>query len=79
VAAGHLPSDLALDLRDSLQFLMTLKLSAGLAELDTGRKVSGGVRTDRLSSLERDLLKDAFAVVKRFKALVRHQFRLDAL
>ena len=78
-AAGHMSSDLALDLRDSLQFLMTLKLNAGLAELDTGRKVSGGVRTDRLSSLERDLLKDALAVVKRFKALVRHQFRLETL
>src|SRR4029453_16329143 len=59
VAARHLSSDLPLDFRDSLQFLMTLKLKAGLAEIDTGRKVSGGVRTDRLSSLERDLLKDA--------------------
>ena len=38
----------------------------------------GGVRTDRLGSLERDLLKDTLAVVKRFKALVRHQFQLEA-
>jgi CBS domain-containing protein len=30
-----------------------------------------------LSSLERDLLKDALAVVNRFKALVRHQFHLE--
>jgi CBS domain-containing protein len=39
--------------------------------------VSGGVSTDRLSSLERDLLKDALAVVKRLKALVRYQFKLE--
>ena len=78
VAKGRLPAALATDLVDSLHFLMGLKLKAGLAELDAKRQVSGGVRTDRLGSLERDLLKDALAVVKRFKALVRHQFMLEA-
>ena len=78
VAAGRLPAQMATDLTDSLHFLMALKLKAGLAECDTGRSFSGGVPTDRLSSLERDLLKDALAVVKRFKALVRHQFHLEA-
>ena len=77
VAAGRLPGALATDLADCLQFLIGLKLKAGLAELDAGAAVSGGVRADRLSSLERDLLKDALAVVKRFKALVRNQFHLE--
>jgi len=79
VAAGRLPADLATDLADALHFLMGLRLKAGLEELDTRRPVSGGVQLDRLSSLERDLLKDALAVVKRFKALVRHQFHLEAV
>lgn len=78
VAAGRLASDYAADLADSLHFLMGLKLQAGLAELETTGMVSGGVRRDRLSSLERDLLKDALAVVKRFKVIVRSQFHLDA-
>jgi len=78
VAAGRLSSGFATDLADSLHFLMGLKLKAGLAELDTGGTLSGGVRSDRLSSLERDLLKDSLAVVKRFKAIVRHQFHLEA-
>jgi len=77
VAAGRLPQDMAADLGDALQFLMALRLKAGLAELDTGRRASGGVQLDRLSSLERDLLKDALAVVKRFRALVRHRYHLD--
>ena len=77
VGAGLLPRDMATDLADALQFLMALKLRAGLAELDTGRPVSGGVRVDRLSSLERDLLKDALAVVKRLRTLVRHRYHLD--
>ncbi len=78
VAAGRLPAALATDLADSMHFLMGLKLKAGLAEIDAERPVSGGVPTGRLSSLERDLLKDSLAVVKRFKTLVRHQFHLEA-
>jgi len=78
VAAGRLSSHFATDLADSLHLLMGLKLKAGLAELDTAGTVSGAVRSDRLSSLERDLLKDAMAVVKRFKAIVRNQFHLEA-
>ena len=78
VGAGVLPRDMATDLADALQFLIALKLRAGLAELDTGRPVSGGVHLARLSSLERDLLKDALAVVKRFRTLVRHRYHLDA-
>ena len=77
VAANRLPARFATDIKDTLQFLMGLKLKAGLAELDSGGVPSGGVRTDQLSTLERDLLKDALAVVKRFKALVRNQFHLE--
>jgi CBS domain-containing protein len=77
VAAGRLPAALATDLTDSLHFLIGLRLKAGLAEIDTDRPVTGGVDPDRLSSLERDLLKDALAVVKRFKTLVRHRFHLE--
>ncbi len=78
VAKGRLSAELATDLADSLHFLMGLKLKAGLAELDAELPVSGAVRIDRLGSLERDLLKDSLAVVKRFKALLRHQFLLEA-
>ena len=78
VAGGRLPRRMASELVDSLHFLMGLKLKAGLAELDAQCPVSGAVRIDRLGSLERDLLRDALAVVKRFKALVRHQFHLEA-
>jgi CBS domain-containing protein len=78
VAAGRLPPRMGTDLADALQLLMTLKLRAGIAELDKGQPVSGALRTETLSSLERDLLKDALAVVKRFKAIVRHELHLEA-
>ena len=58
---------------------MSLKLKAGLADLALNRPVSGGIRIANLSSLDRDLLKDTLAVVKRFKALMRQRYHLDQI
>ncbi len=79
VADGTLDAALGQELMQSLHFLMGLRLQAGLAEIDTHRTVTGNVDPQLLSSLERDLLKDALAVVKRFKALLHQRLRLDLL
>ena len=81
VAAHRLPADLAADLVEALHVFMRLKLDAGLAALETGRRngSGSGIAVDRLSSGDRDQLKDALRAVKRFKALLRLRFHLDAL
>ena len=79
VADGKLEASMGTDLTDSLYFFMGLKLKAGLTELDTGQAVTGTVNVARLSSLDRDLLKDTLGVVKRFKTLLRQRFHLDAM
>ncbi len=79
VNEGKLDASLGVDLTESLYFFMGLRLKVGLAELETGQIVTGAVNVARLSSLERDLLKDALAVVKRFKVLLRYRFHLDAV
>ena len=79
VQVGGLTPEVAGDLQQSLQFFLGLKLKAGLAELDTGKPVTGTVDVARLSSLDRDLLKDTLGVVKRFKQQLRLRFHLDAL
>ena len=79
VANGKLDADLGTDLTDSLHFFMGLKLKVGLAELDTGKAVTGTIDVARLSSLDRDLLKDTLGVVKRFKTLLRHRFHLETM
>ena len=72
VAAGVLPAELATDLGDSLHFLMGLRLQGRAGRDRDGPRRSAAASTPSASSsLERDLLKDALAVVKRFKALVR--------
>ena len=77
VQMHKLPKDLAGELVESLHLLMELRLKAGLSELETGKEVSGEIDTSRLSTLERDLLKDSLSVVKRFKLFLRQHFRLD--
>lgn len=79
VLDGTLDAALGEELVQSLHFLMGLRLQAGLAELDQGQPVTGHVDPQRLGSLERSLLKDALAVVKRFKSFLRLRLRLDAL
>lgn len=79
VAAGRLPADLAPDLIDSLHFFMELRLRAGLEALELRRDNGRAIDVSRLGSLDRDLLKDALAVVKRFRAWLRQRYRLDML
>jgi CBS domain-containing protein len=80
-AMGRLPTNLGAEVVDSLQFLAGLKLQAGLDALDRGSPTGNGraIVLDSLTSLQRDLLKDALGVVKRFKAMLRHRYRLDML
>ena len=72
--AGALSADFARELTQALQFLMTLRLDRQLA---TTVGTSGSlVRPADLSSIERDLLRDAFQVVKQFREIIRHHFKL---
>ena len=79
VQRGDLSAEFGRELVESLEFFMRLRLAAGLAELDRHQPVSGALDVQALSSFERDLLKDALDVVKRFKAQLRQRFRLGAL
>jgi CBS domain-containing protein len=76
VSEQRLSADLASSLTDSLHFFMGLKLQAGLDALDKG-DARGGIEVDKLSSLDRDLLKDALGVVKRLRTMLHQRFRLD--
>jgi CBS domain-containing protein len=69
-----LQSDFARELRQTFHFLLMLRLDGQLA---ASAGTSGTlVRPASLSSMERDLLRDAFQVVKQFRGLIRHHFNL---
>jgi CBS domain-containing protein len=79
VADGGLSAEMGADLTQSLLFLMGLRLKSGLMDWELQRPVSGSVDPAKLSSLDRDLLKDSLSVVKKFKVQLRHRFKLDNL
>lgn len=79
VEAGHLDADVGRDLLEALHFLMGLKLRHQLLQRAQGRVPDNLVKPSALSTMERDQFKDALAIVKRFRALLRLRFRLDAL
>ena len=79
VADGALDAALGQEMREALHLLMGLRLQAGLSEIDRHKPVTGEVDPSTLSSLERDLLKDALGVVRRFRTLLQQRLRLDTV
>ena len=71
--------DLGRDLLEALHYLMALKLRHQLRQRAQGEEPGNLVRPSELSTMDRDQLKDALAINKRFRALLRQRFRLDAL
>ncbi len=78
VAADKLSAVMGQELVDALHVFMRLKLDAGLAAQAAGR-TGDAVDAARLSTLDRELLRDALAVVKRFKGLLGQRFHLEAV
>jgi CBS domain-containing protein len=71
---GVLQADFARELTQTFQFLLMLRLDTQLAA--SAGNSGTLVRPSSLSSMERDLLRDAFQVVKQFRELIRHHFKL---
>lgn len=69
--AGALSAQFARELTEALRYLMTLRLDQQLAESDSR------VNPASLSSMERDLLRDALRIVKHFRELIRRHFNLN--
>jgi CBS domain-containing protein len=64
------------ELADAFGYLLGLRLAARLERLRLHQTPDNLVNVAEISKLERDLLKDSLQIVKRFKEVVRHHFRL---
>ena len=69
---GAFEPQFARELTEALHYLMTLRLDAQIAEAAPTSLVKPG----ELSTMERDLLRDAFQVVKRLREMLRRHFNL---
>lgn len=79
VKAGQLDATLARDLVDALHLLMGVRLNHQLQQRAQGLPASNEVRPSALSTLEREPLHDALAIVKRFRLHLRQHFKFDSL
>lgn len=73
-AMGALKPQFARDLTQAFRYLSTLRLDSQLASEKGG--ADNLTRPGELSSMERDLLRDALKIVKDFREIVRKHFNL---
>ncbi len=76
---GIIKKDIADELIEALNFLLTIRLRVRLDKTDKGEKLDNYIDPRVLSKLEQDVLRDILKIVKRFKELVSYHFRLDSL
>jgi CBS domain-containing protein len=77
---GRLKRDFADDLGEALSLFTELRLRQQLARLDEAQEGSDNpdrVVVQELSSLERDLLREALHIVKDFKQRLSHRYHLE--
>jgi CBS domain-containing protein len=73
-----LPAALVRDLIETLHLLMAMKLRNNLRQQSLGQPISNLIQLNTLSTLDRDLLKDALLIIKQFKQHLRLHYRLEA-
>jgi len=65
------------ELGETLNFLNTLRLQGMLHQKALDLPVDNAIKTDSLSQLQQDLLKDAFGVVNSFKKFVEQHYKFE--
>ncbi len=74
---GEIDKEFASELIESFNFLHTLKLKSSLKKLDLGLSADNYIKPDELTTLDRDMLKDTFKIVNRFKKFLTSRYRLE--
>lgn len=64
------------ELIEAYNFLLEIRLKERLYKIQTGQKPDNYISPSRLSKLERDLLKDVFKIVDKFKKFLFAHFKL---
>jgi CBS domain-containing protein len=77
VADGVLGAELGRELASALSYFMEIRLRSQLRAVKTEqREMESIVSLSELSTSDRDLLREAFRVVKRFREVIRYRYHL---
>lgn len=69
--------EFARELIESLEFMLTLRLRERLRKIEAKKIPDDHVSINKLSNLEKDLLKESFRVVNRFKDFIVNHYKLN--
>lgn len=73
-ASGDIPADLGEDLKEAYIFLQTIRLKSQIDKIRSGKKPDNYVNPEKLSKIERDLLRDSLRVVTEFQSFIERRF-----
>jgi len=71
--------EFAWELIETLTFLLYLRLKFRLEKIDSLQELDNYINPDKLNMLEKDLLKESFKIVNKFKKFITYHFSLDRL
>jgi len=74
-----LEESFAKELIEAFDTLGMLRLQTQLQAIDEGHTPDNTIHTDRLSKIQRDLLRDSLEIVERYKGFITRHFELDRL
>lgn len=77
--AGILEREFTSELIEAFTFLLSLRLKTRLDKIDKGLQPDNYINPNSLHKLERDLLKDSFKIVDKFKKFLSYHYKLGQL
>lgn len=73
----YIPKDLCVEIIESYEFLMHLRLVHQLQLMEAGKDPDNHINPEDITDLERQTLKEAFSVITRLREFLRKDFHLD--
>ena len=76
---GVIDEEFKNELVESFNFLLSLRLKFRLEKTDKHADLDNYINPSKLSLLEKDLLKDSFKIVNKFKKFINYHFKLSMI
>jgi CBS domain-containing protein len=74
---GVLDLEMSKELIEAFNFLLTIRLKNRLQKIDNAQTPDNYINPDNLNKLDKDLLKDSFKIVDKFKKFLTYHFKLN--
>lgn len=68
-----------MEIIESFNFLLTLRLKFRLQKIDAKEPLDNYINPNKLNSLEKDLLRDSFKIVDKFKKFISFHYKLNLM